>query len=385
MSRATDEAARELLGPLLEVAPRPGRFRVVGWDAEQGITVTLERGTTTLLVELEPRDESHDCYARTSLFNVSARRQFAADQDLDDLDRRAVDQLVALVASREGRLPLFERPTTTRRSVVREIEVDRVLMPEGHGHYYVDPYVGCMIGCEFCYVGPRADLSRKLEGLPELAWGRWVDVKSNAHEVLAREVREHPPGVVRMSPLVTDPYQPLESRYRVTRRCLEVLVGTGFSPVILTRGARVLDDLELLRRFETAAVGFSIPTDDDAMRVFFEPGADPVDERFDALERCARAGLATFVVVQPVLPMNAARFVERVSPFVRAVRIDRMHDLSRSRHLYEAAGIAWAAEDAFFERTIGELRRGFAARGVRFDELDDMSTVLGLTSRAGAS
>ncbi len=352
---------------------------MVGWDAEQGITLTLARGDTTLLIELEPLDPARDCYARTALFNVCVRRQFAAGHDLSELDHHAMDQLVRLVRDREADLPRFDRPTTNRRSLVREIEVDRVLVPEGAGHYYVDPYVGCMIGCEFCYVGPRADLSRRLEGLPELAWGRYVDVKINAAEVLRRELPQHPPGVLRMSPLVTDPYQPLESHYRITRQCLEAMVGTGYVPTILTRGARVVDDLDLLTRFPRAAVGFSIPSDDDAMRVRFEPGGDPIDERLDALERCSRAGLATFAVIQPVLPMNVERLVDLVAPWARAVRIDRMHDIPRVRHLYDAAGLGWAAEPAFFDQTIAELRERFAARGVPYDELDDMPSVLGLT------
>ena len=93
-----------------------------------------------------------------------------------------------------------------------------------------------------------------------------MDVKVNAREILAREVREHPPGTVRMSPILTDPYQPIEKRYRITRQCVEVLIEAEFRPVILTRESRVLDDLDLLTRGRSA-VGFSIPTDDDGLRL----------------------------------------------------------------------------------------------------------------------
>jgi DNA repair photolyase len=121
----------------------------------------------------------------------------------------------------------------------------------------------------------------------------------------------------------------------------------------------------------------SIPTDDDAVRAAFEPGASPIEERLDALERLHAAGVRTFAVVQPVLPMDAANLVARVAPFVRAVRIDRMHALSRARHLYARAGRLDAMGEGFAEALERELREGFAARGVRVDDLDDLATALG--------
>ncbi len=377
MSRAVDEAARALLGPLLEGQSRDAPWRLLSWDVDQGISLTLARGDRRLLVELSARDLAESCLLRTARFNLVARRLFAGDAPLEPDERRAVEQLARLIRSREGLLPVIERPTTTRGSAVREIEVDRVLVAEGDGQYYVNPYVGCMIGCEFCWAATSAELSRALEGLPSLPWGRWVDVKVNAPEVLRRELATRAPGIVRMSPVVTDPYQPLERKYRVTRGCVAAIVDAGFSPVILTRDARALDDVDLFARCAGSAVGMSIPTDDDAVRAAFEPGASPIDERLDALTRLHAAGVRTFAVVQPVLPMDAANLVSRVAPFVRAVRIDRMHALSRARHLYARAGRLDAMGEAFAEALERELRERFAARGVRVDELDDLATALG--------
>ena len=377
MSRAVDEAARTLLGPLLEGQSRDAPWRLLSWDVDQGISLTLARGDRRLLVELFARDLDASCLLRTARFNLVARRLFAGDAPLEPDERRAVEQLAGLIRSREGLLPVLQRPAPARGSAVREIEVDRVLMAEGDGHYYVNPYVGCMIGCEFCWAATSAELSRALEGLPTLPWGRWVDVKVNAPEVLRRELAAHPPGAVRMSPVVTDPYQPLERKYRVTRGCVAAIVDAGFSPVILTRDARVLDDVDLFARAPGAAVGMSIPTDDDAVRAAFEPGASSIDERLDALEQLHAAGVRTFAVVQPVLPMNADALVSRVAPFVRAVRIDRMHAPSRAQPLYARAGRLDAMGDAFAEALERELRERFAARGVRVDELDDLTAALG--------
>jgi DNA repair photolyase len=369
---------RELIAPILRAGQSKSGWRLVGWDDEQGLQLTLEFESTLLLIELEPRNDAKHCFDRTALFNVCVRHSFDYGKPLSARARTLVAALVEMVRARERHLPSFERPVTNERSLVRELTVDRVLVCEGAGHYYINPYAGCVSGCEFCYVADRADWSRHLEGLPSLPWGRYVDVKLNAAEVLQREVREHPPGIVRLSPILTDPYQPIERTYRITRQCLEVLLDAGYCPAILTRAHRVVDDLELLRRFETAAVGFTIPTDDDAIRRAFEPGTDPIEERIEALARCHEAGLRTFAIVQPALPMNVQKLVDRIAPYVYAVRIDRMYEVERVRGLYEGCEREDAMTDEFFERTIRELREAFAARGVPVDDLDDIGTMLGM-------
>jgi DNA repair photolyase len=375
--RALEALVRELLGPLLSIeAPTRTGWQLVGWDAEAGVSLTLSKGDRLLLVEVEPRDDARDCFARTDRFNVCARSAFRGGEPLRDEERRVVEQIVGILRSRASLLPVVNRPSSANRSEVREVMVERVLVAEGAGHYYVNPYVGCMIGCSFCYVAHRADMSRALEARPHLPWGRYVDVKINAPEVLRREVALHAPGIVRISPIVTDPYQPLERRYRITRQCLEVLGSAGFTPVVLTRAARVVDDLHLLARIPRAAVGLSIPTDDDAMRRFFEPGADPIEERLRALELCHRAGVITFGVIQPMLPMDPDRLVAAMAPFVHRVRIDRMHEMTRAGPLYAKAGRVDAAEDEYFERTAARLAQGFTSRGVLVDSLDDLGSLV---------
>ena len=281
-----------------------------------------------------------------------------------------------MLRDREALLPDFERPTTSRRTVVREILVDRVLVAEGRNHYYIDPYVGCMIGCPFCNVIDQADFSRRSEGLPWLPWGRYLDVKVNAADVLRRETQSVNSGIVRLSPVLTDPYQPAERHYRITRQCLEVLLETELAPVLLTRAPRILDDIELLKRFPRAAVGFSIPTDADRYRQIFEPGADPIEERLDALRTFHAAGVRTFAVIQPVLPMDTDRLLEKVAPFVRAVRLDRMHFADRVQHLYDEHGLGQFATAEYADETIRRLTAGFRSRGVHIDSLDNLEPLL---------
>lgn len=379
--RKLDSLVGELIAPLLSAKPRPGGWTLASWDVEQGICITIRNGTRWLLIELEPLDETHACYARTRYFNVHPRPRFGPPRDLSSDEVRVVDQIIAMLRRREPMLPLAPlhepRPSLTRTSAVREITVERLLVAESPGQYYLNPYSGCMIGCKYCYVAHRADISRALEGLPRLEWGRYVDVKVNAAEVLRREIATLPPGTVRLSPIVTDPYQPIERRYRITRQCLEVLVDTAFSPVILTRAGRIVEDLDLIRRFPKAAVGISIPTDDDEIRKHFEPGGDPIDERLAALRAFHEAGVQTVAVIQPLLPMNPERLAELIAPLASVIRIDRMYEIDRVRHLYEAAGRLDATTDAFFEETGAALREALERRGVTLDPLDNLVSLLG--------
>jgi DNA repair photolyase len=356
-------------------------FDVIDHDLEQGPTVTFAVGPDAVRLELARRDEDAPCYRRTARFNVSARALRRAG-DLGAAGRRAVDRALAILAAHE--LDAAPRAPVEGRVEVTEVRAGRALVDEGDGRYYLDPYVGCVIGCPFCWVADRADLGRALEGRPPRAWGRWVDVKVNLPERLREEVRRLPPGVVRMSPVVTDPYQPIERRYRITRRALEVLLPAGFTPVVLTRARRVLDDLELLRAHPNVAVGVSIPTDDDAVRRAFEPGADPIEVRLEVLRTLHAAGVVTFAVVQPALPMNPARLVSAIAPHVAAVRLDRMHEVKRALPLYAAAGVRAFAEPGPAEGLVRELHRRFSARGVPIDARDDLAgLVLDAIARRG--
>jgi DNA repair photolyase len=375
VTRDLDAVARDLLAPVLEGCFASAGWTLLSWDAEQGIALTFQCEDVCILLEFEQRNDRLDCYTRTARFNVCVRRQFT-DADLSDADRRFVDCVIDVVRAREASLPDEVRPPTIRKMIVREIRVDRLLMCEGPNRYYINPYVGCMIACPFCYVIDRADFSRRLDGQPELPWGHYLDVKINACEVLRHELRPGMRGTVRMSPILTDPYQPAERRYRITRRCLEVLHETDLAPVVLTRAPRILDDLELLRRFPRALVGFSIPTDADEYRQIFEPGADPIDERLAALRALHAAGIRTFAVIQPVLPMNVDRLVEQIAPFVRAVRLDRLYVGERVQHIYDQHGLSEYATESFGNATIRQLTAAFHARGVRVDPLDDLEPLL---------
>lgn len=371
--RHADALVQRLVSALEQPNALPHGYRLLDWDVDHGITMVLVKADQHLLVEASARNDSAGCLAQTARFNLTARDPFGEERQLSGEKRAVVDSVVALLSAGEKGLPQVARQSAVgSRAQIRTISVQRALVREGRGQYYLNPYVGCSIGCSFCFVEDQADLARGLEGLPRVPWGRWVDVKSNLPDVLRAEVKRLPPGIVRMSPIVTDPYQPLERRHRITRSCLEILLAHGFYPCVLTRAARIREDIELLARFERAWVGLSVPTNDDKVRHAFEPGADSIEARLECLAECRRAGLKTFAVVQPTLPQDPQRLVELLAPLIDVVRIDRMHCIERVRHIYESTGNLEATTDAWFEGAQAELAAGFVERGVRMHALDDL-------------
>jgi len=182
--------------------------------------------------------------------------------------------------------------------ILREIACKSILTRSGISgvDYALNPYVGCGHGCVYCY----AVFMKRFTGHTE-EWGTFVDVRVNAAERLAREVRRARPGQVLLAS-VTDAYQPLEAKYGLTRACLEVLVGQEFPVSILTKSALVLRDLDVIRQLRDVEVAFTIATLDDTLRRRFEPGAAPIAQRLEALARLSAAGLETWAFCGPLLP-----------------------------------------------------------------------------------
>ena len=144
--------------------------------------------------------------------------------------------------------------------------------------YAVNPYVGCQHGCVYCY----AVFMKRFTGHSE-EWGQFVDVRVNAPQVLAQQLRGASPGSVTLG-TVTDAYQPLERKYEVTRGCLQALVPyDGFPTTVLTKGALVLRDLDVLCEMKDVEAGLAITTLDESVRRVFEPLASPVGRRIEAL------------------------------------------------------------------------------------------------------
>ncbi len=192
-------------------------------------------------------------------------------------------------------------------------------------------------------------------------WGEFVDVKINAPEVLTREINRKPRGRVWISG-VCDPYQAVEEIYRLTRKCLEILLLNGWPVTIQTKSPLVLRDIELLKTAEDVEVGFSIATAEERIRRIFEPGAPSVNERINALKSLHADGVKTFAMIAPLLP-GAEKLPRQLARAVDFVLVDRLNYHYADR-IYREHHMKWAAEDRFFAEKSDQVKTDFERRGI---------------------
>lgn len=240
---------------------------------------------------------------------------------------------------------------------VNEIKAKSILSDSQVYDYALNPYVGCQHGCVYCY----AKFMKRFTGHLE-RWGDFVDVKVNAPELLAREVKKKRVGRVWISG-VCDPYQPLEAKYLLTKRCLGVLVENGWPFILQTRSPLVLRDIEMLKKASDAEVGFTITTADDKIRLIFEPGAPPIRKRIEALAALHAEGIRTFAMVAPILP-GAEGLVSALEGTVEQVILDRLN-YHYADQTFMRYGLQWARDDSFFREKGEELRAAWERKGIR--------------------
>ena len=191
--------------------------------------------------------------------------------------------------------------------------------PDVPFRFGLNPYRGCQHACAYCY-------ARRTH--PYLGFGAGTDfekrivVKVNAPEVLARELAR---GRARHELVslsgITDPYQPLEARYRLTRRCLEVLERFENPLTIITKSALVKRDVDVLTQIHAragASVFVSIPFLDPEIGRALEPGVPSATERLQALRELSRAGIETGVSISPLIPGLNDRDIPRILEAARA-------------------------------------------------------------------
>ncbi|VVB89271.1 Radical SAM superfamily protein [uncultured archaeon] len=160
--------------------------------------------------------------------------------------------------------------------------------------YALNPYRGCAHACVYCYA---PSVIHRDEG----KWGELVEVKVNLPRILSKELRIKKKGIVGLG-TVTDPYQPAEKKYEVTRLCLELLLLQDFPVCIQTKSSLVLRDVDLLRQFSNLEVGITLTALDDGVRARMEPGASSAGERLHAVSELTRNGICTWIFLGPVMP-----------------------------------------------------------------------------------
>jgi DNA repair photolyase len=177
----------------------------------------------------------------------------------------------------------------------------------------INPYRGCEHGCIYCFARP----THAYLGLsPGLDFESRLFVKPEAADLLERELSaaSYQPRVIAIG-TNTDPYQPIERKYQVMRRILEVLDRAGHPVGIVTKSALVLRDLDILARMaerNLAKVALSVTTMDAELARKMEPRAATPMLRLEALRQLSQAGVPTAVMVAPVIPALNDMEIERI-------------------------------------------------------------------------
>ena len=167
----------------------------------------------------------------------------------------------------------------------------------------LNPYMGCVHRCTFCYV---RHFERRSDRPSDDRYGTSIRVKTNIAEVLRRELAraswEHEHVAIGAA---TDPYQPAEGKYRLTRGCLEALRDASNPFSIITRGPMIVRDVDLLvdaSKRASVAVTFSVPTLDEDVWRKTEPSTAHPRQRLRALKQLVDAGVKAGVGMAPILP-----------------------------------------------------------------------------------
>ena len=180
--------------------------------------------------------------------------------------------------------------------------------------YVVNPYSGCAFGCVYCY----ADFTRRFTGHTDDKWGEYVDIKINTPEIFERELNKLSKRIVKKNEFkqgdkpviffgsVTDPYQGVEAKFQLTRKCLEIISKSSIKNEIkvslLTKSPLVTRDIDIYKQIPNLEIGVTITSTDDEVSRMFESCAPPSSLRIKALKELNREGINTYAFVGPLLP-----------------------------------------------------------------------------------
>ena len=240
---------------------------------------------------------------------------------------------------------------------VKEIQSKTILSPSKIFNYVINPYVGCQHACTYCYARFMKKFSRHTE-----PWGEFVDVKINAPDLLIVEINKKKRGSIWISG-VCDPYQPLEAKYILTRKCLEILRQYDWPVTIQTRSSLVLRDIDIIKEIKNIEVGLSITTADDNIRKLFEPNAPSIEERLRALYELHKSGIRTYAMIAPILP-GADLLVKALEGKVDYILVDRMN-YNYADWVYKKYRLQDKLSDDFFSRTGRDIADQCMGSGIK--------------------
>jgi len=174
--------------------------------------------------------------------------------------------------------------------------------------YALNPYEGCKHQCAYCYVPSVCHIKKE-------TWNNVVFVKRNIPLILSKELNHKKKGIVGIS-TVTDPYQPVEKKFSLTRYCLEQLLKKDFPINIQTKSSLVIRDKDLIEKFSQAEIMMSIASFNETHRKILEPYSSPIADRLQVFNTFEDTHITKSVFLGPLYPMENHTIKSMLNLFV---------------------------------------------------------------------
>lgn len=181
---------------------------------------------------------------------------------------------------------------------IKEIKTKTIIVKSGlNVDYVINPYIGCLHGCIYCYARFMKRFTNHVE-----PWGKFIDIKINGPDLILEKATKKYRNKSILISSVTDAYNPIEAKYKLTRKILEKLVYIQPKLEILTKSDLVLRDVDLLKKFKNCFVVISFSSCQDDFRKQLEPLAVSINRRVAVLKKLKEEGIKTMVFISPIFP-----------------------------------------------------------------------------------
>lgn len=188
--------------------------------------------------------------------------------------------------------------------------------------YSLNPYVGCQHNCAYCYAPNILRINRK-------EWNKIIGVKSNIPNILSKELKKKKNGKIGIS-TITDPYQPIEKKFKLTRYCLEQIIKYDFPIHFQTKSNIINRDIDLITKLSDVEIMISIGTFNDTERKILEPYSSSIQDRLETLSVFSEMGIKTSIFFGPIYPtINEKKLINILEKIldlnVKEIMIDTLH------------------------------------------------------------
>ena len=197
---------------------------------------------------------------------------------------------------------------------IKEIKTKSIIVKSNlpDADFVINPYVGCTHGCKYCY----ARFMKRFTGHTE-PWGSFVDVKIDAPDLIPKDTNKYRGKFITISS-VTDPYQPIEGKYKITRKILERLIPLQPNLDLITKSDLVVRDIDLFKQFKNCMVTLSFSITDEKLRKQIELLSSPVKQKMNALKELHKAKIPTALFISPIFPQitDWEKIINKTKSFV---------------------------------------------------------------------